>query len=553
MCGIYGHIGFSHKLMVDMSKHMLERGPDDQNSIPIEDNGEFGHNRLSIIDLSRNGSQPMISERYKLTFNGEIYNYKTLATYVDTNDDMGDYRVRGNDAYTLLRYIEKFGLEKALRDVSGMFAFALYDMRDKRLHLVTDHMGQKPLYYYRSGARIAFASTPGALTYIHDEWSLNGDALDKYWLLGACFGTDTLFRDINKLPAATIATFDVMESTFKTVKYWSPIIQSYSSYDCRHIESLIIESIREVQIADVPVRIFLSGGIDSTLVASQSIGMSAIHLDSPEIQYAREAARKFFIHLDIVDSLRDAAFNARMDEFCITSGVPAMAALIPFYTAEAVQRLNGKVAISANGADELFCGYDRIGDLPSFEQMKHLFRVSLCGDDYARQVHSELAEGDPLILNSGRWLELKTYVEHDLNSTLDFASMANSVEVRNPFLNHRLVSAALSIPASMHIDNQFGRKAILKNMLSKHGFSHTFLTRPKVGFSMHKEPPGLASNRKYALEWCKGAGLLTGVVDIRLLNLTGRDHRYLEASAYSLYRWFKIWGNKIKGYGNNIL
>src|SRR5688572_26333819 len=99
MFGIYGHIGFTHQLTHDMGIHMIERGPNDQNNIPISNNGQFGHNRLSIIDLSDNGSQPMIGNRYKLTFNGEIYNYKTLATYVDANDDMGDYKIRGNDAY----------------------------------------------------------------------------------------------------------------------------------------------------------------------------------------------------------------------------------------------------------------------------------------------------------------------------------------------------------------------------------------------------------------------------------------------------------------------
>jgi asparagine synthase (glutamine-hydrolysing) len=271
--------------------------------------------------------------------------------------------------------------------------------------------------------------------------------------------------------------------------------------------------------------------------------MNAVHLDSPEVEFAKEAARKYFMHLEQV-SAESPVFTADMDHYCFTSGTPAMAALIPYVTAKRTRDLGAKVAISANGADELFFGYDRTEDKPTYKQVAHIFR-SLYGNQYENSSLYGVAEKEPFALENGRWLELKTYVEYDLNSTLDFASMCHSVEVRSPFLNHKLVETALSMPKEMHVNKRFGGKAILKGMLSREGFSDAFLTRPKVGFSMYKEPAGLDTQRKYALAYLRSAGL----IKLDNLKLSGRDHKYIEAAAFSLYRWLVIWRHKLKGYG----
>lgn len=521
MCGIVGNIGFDVELWGKQMRSIAHRGPDDSGSILIFPNISFGHTRLSILDLSETGRQPMTTYRYVLTYNGEIYNYKEF------------YRGPLNDAGALLELIERYGPIKALEYLNGMFAFAVYDRQENKLYLAVDRFGQKPLYYYENGEGFAFASTPAALTHLRSSWELDRDALQTYWEMGAVASDCSLFDGIKKLLAAHVLIYDVGKKTIQISRYWSP---GLGSYTIRDVEDLLAQAITRVKLSDVPISLLLSGGIDSSIIATMCAGIKAFHLESPEYEYAQLVAQKYSIDLHLVET--GAVWVEReLTDLAQTSGVPCMAGLIPYITAQAVSKMS-KVGISAYGADELFFGYNRTQDRHHSEQIQHIFRRRVDLNFYRKHWDIDNEAG-------GRMLELYSFIQFDLNQTLDFAAMAHGVEVRNPYLDHELVEAALSLPYSEHVTRRYGNKAILKSILSRAGFDNSFLTRPKIGFSLHKEPGDMDIHRRTAVNWCVENKFL----DLGKFELTGlfggRNRRYLEASALSFYYWCKFWNFKL--------
>lgn len=521
MCGIAGIIhnaGIPDSSYIsDMLEVMQSRGPD--SSAMKNFNGVWlGHSRLSIIDLF-NGQQPMETRRYVMVFNGEIYNYKDLRRYVhdDHNDDAGTAPQPPGDARTLVLYLERFGLGKTLRDINGMFAIGLYDKQEDELHMIVDRLGQKPLYFVHKDGTLKFASVPSALTIFGEDWNIDEYALQSYWTLGGIIGENSLFSGINRVNAGEIVTFSRKKGKIKRSTYWWP--EPKKEYTGL-LEDLIFDSIQKTKVSDVPVYVLLSGGVDSTLVASQCKGMDAAHLSSKEVYFARKAAEKFDIRLNEV-LINNLDPEQSMRDYVRKSGEPAMSALQPYIVSKAIKTLGGKVAITANGADELFYGYNRTSEQTTLAQRHHMLR--------------NLNYADPWIPNmSGQVFELMCYVQFDLNATLDRASMCHGVEVRSPFLDHRLIEAALSIPESQH-RNGYGNKSILKKMLLKMGFDKEFVTRKKMGFSFYNAMPELDALQEKAFRWAIKMGFLT----CDETKLSGRDRKYLQASAFSFYHWFK--------------
>lgn len=510
MCGISGSINTSVFTIADKQRH---RGPDN-----FSVNSTFAHNRLSIIDLSDAGNQPMTCGKLEMTFNGEIYNYKQLFSYLNPHDDYGNYTIPG-DARVFLKYINRFGIDKALRDANGMWAFGLTD--GETITLCVDRFGEKPLYYFSEGDVFAFASCPSALLHLKDKWKINQQALQSYWKLGAVM-QGSLWEGIKRVYASEKVTYNIRTKEIKTDRYWQPEYKPNED-----LTELILDSIKKVRVADVPVYLYLSGGIDSTLCASQFVGGNAIHMDSPELKYAQQAATKFKINLKTV-SPKSICVKEALQDHASKCGEPQAAALIPYLVSKEVKSLGIKVAISSNGADETFGGYNRIHQKVHQEQIDSIFRKVI---DYPVPVF-EIDER----LSSSKWFELQTYVQHDLNKTLDFSSMAHSIEVRNPYLDHRLVAMALSVPHEKH-----GRKNILKGMLKNMGFDDHFLNRNKMGFSLYVEPDGFSKMKKDAFEWC----IKRGYLKLNKLPLSGRDSEYLQMASLSFYHWYEVFENKI--------
>lgn len=508
MCGISGIVNtkkvFSTVQMMVQQNH---RGPDGRGIWCSEDEiVSLGHNRLAILDLTEAGHQPMQSERYALTYNGEIYNYK-------------EWGYNGNDAAGLLQLIEEHGIEYALKQTNGMFAMGVYDKLEGKAHLIVDRMGQKPLYYTKVGDVFAFASSSAALLHLKDRWKISEAGLQSYWKLGSTM--ECIWSDIYKVNASEWVTYDIATGRITIQRYWEPQYQSNTN----DIESLVLDSIQKVKVSDAPIHIFLSGGVDSSVVASQFISGNAIHLAGPEQAYAEQVAKRFNLNLKVVTP-KEVDPVESMRDYSLKCAEPSMAGLIPWITAREAA-VYSKVAISANGADELFFGYDRTSQDVNQVQVDHIFRRCVGGGRRVPDIDERLS--------AGRWLELMTYVQHDLNKTLDFASMAHSLEVRNPFLDHRLVEMALSQP-----QEQVGRKRLLKSMLNRIGFGKWFTDRPKMGFTLYTKPLRWEELQNEAYDWCIREGWL------RLLAPPGkRDLMYLRASAFGFKMWWEIWEGKI--------
>lgn len=537
MCGIAGYhakepndilnASYWLKCTTEWQNH---RGPDDNQILYLNDDQiGLAHNRLSIIDLSDKGRQPMQIGDWIMVFNGEIYNYKTLGSYLHQSDDLGTYSIR-NDAHTFLAYINKFGLQKALDDSSGMFAFALLNVRTGMIYMAVDPFGQKPLYISPLSSGICFASTIAALMHTRLTWNIDKDALETYWMLGATMGRNQILSGIIKINGGELLTYNTHSGQYQISNWYNP-----NPYIGKiPIEHLIFNAIDETKVSDVPVSIFLSGGIDSTIVASRFENGIAIHLESPEYEYAQMVADKFKINLKICKPESFTTLEALTD-YVTKSGQPTTAGMIPWITAKECRK-HSKVAIIANGADELFFGYDRLRNddaINSISQNNQTFRGSCFKAEKLNKYRQKFG-----LKPSSRFTDLKTFVQYDLNMTLDAASMCHGLEVRSPFLNKSLVESALSIPESVHRVN--GNKSILKSILRNLGFSQAFLDRPKQGFSLFVQPEGLETIQRDALEFVSETKLLTIPA-----TASSRDKHYLTMSAVGFYVWYNAHRSKI--------
>lgn len=507
-CRISGTVNYPQSEIIKILEHQKRGGPDLSKFVTYN-NVTFGHNLLSIIGYQ---PQPLENDKYLMTFNGTWYGYKDYYPYSTS------------DTVSLFDHFGRRGLD-AINDVNGQFAIGLLDKQENKLHLIVDRFGQKQLYYLHDGNKFAFASNPASLYPLLQNKEIDKDALQSYWLLGSVMGENGIYKGIKKVCASEVVTFDLLTNDVSTSRYWEPVFRE--SHD---IEGLVYDAIDKVKVSDVPIHIFLSGGIDSTLVASRFQGGDAIHLNSDELNYAKQAAERFNINLKVVDP-QDIDVEVCLFDYSSFSGEPTMAGLIPYITAREVSKF-GRVAITANGADELFFGYDRMQNYDL--QVKGIFRSldKKIKDKFEStlEVKHHIYRSTPF--HKGQLRELYYYVQYDLNKTLDFASMCHGVEIRSPFLDHRLVEMALSIPESAH--KKKGNKTILKAMLKNLGFNDKFLNRPKLGFSLTKKPKDLNQHIDKTWKWVQDEGYL----EIKT-PLSGRDEQYLKMSALGFYYWMK--------------
>ena len=394
MCGIAGILDPARSqrasdlvTAVDaMSAVLRHRGPDAEGTWVDADAGiALGHRRLSILDISDAGAQPMLSSsgRYVLNYNGEIYNAPALAAMLSA----AGRRFRGHsDTEVLVEAIDEWGLEPALSAVNGMFAFALWDRRHRRLQLVRDRLGEKPLFYGWLGSQFAFGSELKALR-AHPDFSaeIDRDALTLFLRFSCVPAPWSIFRGIQKLPPASILTVDPAHSPriAAPVPYWSAIDafehdDASASVNAKDAEDRLEELLRDATTmrmrSDVPFGAFLSGGIDSsTIVALMQAGSSKpVHTFTiantvatyDEADRARAVARHLGTHHhELLVTPTDAlAVIPRLSEiydepFSDTSQVPTV------LLAELARR-EVTVALSGDGGDEVFGGYDRYRWVP---------------------------------------------------------------------------------------------------------------------------------------------------------------------------------------------
>lgn len=579
MCGIGGIIvrsenkidnlnSFLNEKIKIISDSQIKRGPDSSKIITGNDFA-FSHNRLSIIDLSENGAQPMEIDNWLIVFNGEIYNYKSLKEILISKNIsfIGD-----SDTEVLLKYFLEFGIDSTLEQINGIFAFCIYNKFTGEFYAARDRIGEKPFFYYLDDFdNFYFSSNPAAIvkSLLEKEWFLDKEALWEFFELGGFFTEKTLFKGIKRLDSATIIKGD--KNKLSISKYWQPkFVPNLSEQD---VINQVKKSIFSRTVSDVPIVLFLSGGVDSSAVAAVLKDIQAVHLFSPEVEHAKLISNLFNIDLKII---KPSDFDVRQTilDYCEFAGEPTMAGFVPYITSKSVSETH-KVALTANGADELFFGYVRIPtpdiDKNTYlkrkeksklhvdraagthkEQIFHIFRhpsnfkIPILNKNKTEEDLYKLLDENISKLNSDfpksaqyRWFELMTYVKGDLNLTLDYSSMANSLEVRAPFLDHDLVEFALSIDENHHISKNLGRKHILKTILESEGVPSSIWNREKLGFSLiasYKE--SIDSLKDEALSSLERDGFL--IINSKNFE-AGRDREYLRTSGFGFYCWKTVW------------
>ncbi|MCM1182531.1 MAG: asparagine synthase (glutamine-hydrolyzing) [Roseburia sp.] len=409
-----------------MNDRMYHRGPD-AGGVWASADGRvvLGHRRLSIVDLSDTGAQPMhsASGRYVCVFNGEIYNYRTIRDRL-----LAEGKVRGfrgtSDTEVLLEAFEAYGVKETISMCKGMFAIALSDKETGRLTLIRDRIGEKPLYYGFVNGGFVFASDIGsicALEGFHNE--IDREVLQLYFIHGYIPAPYSVYQDIYKLDAGCMLELDAPYKEPRRSVYWS--VREAAKYGEAHpfqgtrqeaadeLERLLKASIREQMVADVPVGAFLSAGIDSSTIVALMQTQSAKKVRSftigmeekgyNEAVYAAEIARHLGTeHTELYITAQDA--KAVIPKLARMFGEPfADSSQIPTYLVSKMTREHVTVSLSGDGGDELFCGYTTYSSIDRiWGKMK--------GYPYGvRRLCSNLLIHCPLIRNN-RVLQTKSYL-----------------------------------------------------------------------------------------------------------------------------------------------
>lgn len=386
MCGIagfWGRCAQTKHVARSMADRIAHRGPDSFGEWLDDEAGiALAHRRLSIIDLSEAGHQPMLSRdgRYVLSYNGEIYNHLEIRAEVEADGGMQNWRGH-SDTETLLTAISRFGLQGALERSNGMFALALWDRQTRLLHLARDRMGEKPLYYGHQKQSFMFGSELKALT-AHPDWegAVDRDALTLFLRHSAVPAPYSIYRNLKKLPPAHYVTISAGGTEVsEPVCYWSleavvtrgqaNPLQGTADALTNQLEALLTDAVGIRMAADVPLGAFLSGGIDSSTVVALmqaqssrpvrtfSIGFNEAGYD--EAVHAKAVAAHLGTeHTELYVGPSDAlALIPRLSE--IWDEPFGDSSQLPTLLVSQMARKHVTVSLSGDGGDELFCGYGR--------------------------------------------------------------------------------------------------------------------------------------------------------------------------------------------------
>lgn len=545
MCGIAAYYDNKNKLganaLQSMAHSLKHRGPD-ATGFFSHNNFHFAHNRLSIIDLNTESNQPFVSScgNYVIIFNGEIYNYKELRyeynlpcrTNSDTEVILELFKLKGSEHVNLL---------------NGMFAYSIFDIRSEKLFLCRDRIGVKPLFYYWENDFLAFASELKALKClpnVKNNLSLNHQAVGEYLHLGYIPQPNCIYNEIKKFPAGHYAIFD--KNNLELKPYWSlknnihnNIISQESDAE-KELENLLHSSIKYRLISDVPVGVFLSGGVDSSLVsalASQhhsgkiqsfTIGFNEGKFD--ESGFAKKVAQHLGTqHEELMISEKEV-FNSIDHIFDIYDEPYADQSMLPSLAVCKLASEHVKVVLTGDGGDEFFYGYGAYSwaqrlQNPLIQKSRKLIatilntqsakykRVSELlnypSNDFQSHIHSKengyfsVTEIQKLTkrnfnynspfnhntfqrklsyLEQQALFDAEVYLKDDLLVKMDRASMHYSIEAREPLLDFRIAEFALNLDENLKKNGKTD-KYLLKKILYKY-VPKSLIDRPKWGFTI---------------------------------------------------------------------
>jgi asparagine synthase (glutamine-hydrolysing) len=568
MCGITGYTIFNKvsekSYILDMVTSLDRRGPDSNDYVLLEDYGNtyaLGHTRLSIIDVSELGNQPMENEKYFLVLNGEVYNYEAI------RKDLIHKGVRftsHTDSEVVLEAITYFGIDKALSLFKGMWAFSLYDKNSGETLLCRDRIGVKPLYYYFKDNTLLYGSElKSIMAYPKFKKEIDKKSLSYFLKYGYINAPNSIFKNTFKVLPGEYILFDKFgEQVSKT--YWSveATYEENKHLKAQNLEKGIDDSLKRLNdvlcesfnlrmVSDVPVGVFLSGGVDSSLLVSLlrnelnydidtfTVGFDVKEYD--ESNWAKIASKHLKTnHNELICTEKDALeliyqLPKVYDEpFGDSSAIPTM--LVSRFARQKV-----KVGLSADGGDELFFGYNRyktidklnkavyknilsktlnilpnrlpenlygliknFKTIPGFKDKITKFKNVINSKDLHSMYDASLSyfTNDELSLLLGEKMfdkssvninydhiedltfvtDLKNYLPGDILAKVDRASMAYSLEARDPFLDHSIIKFSAETPLQFkYKDGE--KKYILKKLLEKH-LPKDYVYREKKGFGI---------------------------------------------------------------------
>ncbi|GEJ46646.1 asparagine synthase (glutamine-hydrolyzing) [Chryseobacterium sp. ON_d1] len=565
MCGISGYYSFHKSIsstnIMEMNQAIRHRGPDDEGfwlydlgrAVSFSGNDStqkikkqfpvlqdetsqiaLGFRRLSIIDLSEKGHQPMLSENEQIiiTFNGEIYNFKKLRKELES---LGYTFQSTSDTEVILAAYEEWGTA-TFEKLDGMFAICIVDLISQKLILARDRVGMKPLFYHQSEEGLVWASEIKALLkneFVKPEINWNG--VYTNFLFQTTLSPQTCFQQIFSLEPASFMTVDLKSKNIIKEKFWTlpfPATENISEEEAvRIIDELISESISEQLYADVPVAVMMSGGIDSTLIASKAkffnTDINTYTISYPfseeEVKNASIAANYFGVSHEVKEVSDEEALE-QLKENIQHFEEPYSSIEVLINAAKYAHDKDFKVVLSGNGADELFAGYShtlklnkwllmrnfnflgpliftkdkfsqRVKNYFSKDDMFDFFRQNqvsmmplevktLIKQDIYRTIHSDLSQ-----YHLSETKSYSGYFEYDMKYSLsshhvfrdDLSAMKYSVEFRYPYLSNSLIDYVSALPENIRFNgNQ--NKPLLRKTAEKY-LPESVLNMPKKGFS----------------------------------------------------------------------
>jgi len=487
MCGI---IGTTNRNLSRLTLNDLHhRGPDAR-GVYSSRGVTLGHTRLSIIDLN-NGSQPMVDDDVAIVFNGEIYNYRQLRRELTTCKTDSDTEV-------LLQYYKKYGIEKTLKNINGMFSFAIFD-KDK-IFLARDRLGIKPLFYYQDVNGITFSSEIEPIKDIVGVQNLTIDPMSVSLFFNMYYipSPNTIWKEIRNLNPGHFMEYDTKKKEGVIKKYWQLERTNDSTTDLGHLEFLLKDAVSLRMRSDVPYGAYLSGGVDSSLIVKHmSLLESGTKTFTAQIGDKELDEREYA--LKVAEDCRTKHTNLPVEYTDIrlsflrkiskNFGQPfADSSVVPTYLISREIAKNVTVALGGDGSDELFCGYNKYNEVENgvsdkfFRNTQNSFLTSEYRKDSFEYLLSLLPYTPKDNMEMMRLLDIRVFLEGDILQKVDRTSMANSLEVRVPFLDHRVVEYSNFLSDNI-LYGKIRKKAI-KDILEKY-FSHDFVHRPKIGFMLN--------------------------------------------------------------------
>ncbi len=543
MCGIAGYINFDidDELISRMTDCISHRGPNDAGWSKIcagHYHGIFGHRRLSILDLTKAGHQPMRRGKWTVTYNGEIYNFVHIKSELESKGYLFNSHC---DTEILCASLEEWGLD-AIQKFNGMFAFAACD--GNKVYLVRDRIGIKPLFYYHNNGALAFASELQSLECLPGfEKKININAFYEYMIFGYISAPGAIYNNCYKVEPGQIISFS--PNGLEQQYYWNLDLSKKDSFTgseedaLDELDFMVKDSIKKRLISDVPIGTFLSGGIDSSLVSAiaakefnsttKTFSIGFENSDYDESSYAEEIAK-------FLGTNHKTTIMAEKDLLNIFPEIPGICgepffdnSILPTSLLSSITKENVTVALSGDGGDEFFFGYPvystiqkyrKIETIPFFirkaaaeilkwmSQGKHgnLLGFHNCIEAFIsysifppkdfkscfNKQHDYTPYGQfkwiKRLMRNGLseksllpYLDQHYYMVDDILTKVDRASMHSSLEVRVPLLDHELVEFINTLPDNIK-SKEGSNKYILKKLLAKYVPAKLW-DRPKKGFT----------------------------------------------------------------------